>query len=75
MNELREFDNRSRHFPLGDHFINSQQRDRTNCPLYRGVRIIEVAEESMIFGISGTKRTVRYRGVRKERLDCTRFFR
>ena len=41
---------------------------------FTGVRIIEVAEESMIFGISWTKRTVRYRGVRKERLDCTRFF-
>ena len=37
--------------------------------------LYEVAEESMIFGISETTRTVRYRGVHKERLDCTRFFR
>ena len=26
--------------------IRSQQRDRKKCPLYRGVRIIEVAEHA-----------------------------
>ena len=33
------------------------QMDRTKCPLYRGVRIIEVGNV-FFFYISGTKRTV-----------------
>ena len=31
MNELREFDKRSRHFPLGDHFINSHNLIPSHC--------------------------------------------
>ena len=31
MNELREFDKRSRHFPLGDHFINSHNLISRYC--------------------------------------------
>ena len=46
--------------PKGQNQVSALQR----CPYYRG-------RERMIFGISGTKRTVRNRGVRKERLDCT----
>ena len=30
-NELREFDKRSRHFPLGDHFINSHNLISWHC--------------------------------------------
>ena len=51
--------------PKGQNQVSASQR----CPYYRG-------KKRMIFGISGTKRTVRckevsyYRGVCKERLDC-----
>ena len=31
MNELREFDKRSRDFPLGDHFINSHNLIPSHC--------------------------------------------
>ena len=49
--------------------------DRTKCPLYRGVRIIEV-ENVWFLAFLGPKvlsvieRCPYYRGVRKERLDC-----
>ena len=31
MNELKKFDKRSRHFPLGDHFINSHNLISRYC--------------------------------------------
>ena len=46
--------------PKGQNQVSALQR----CPYYSG-------RECMISGISGTKRTVRNRGVCKERLDCT----
>ena len=64
------------------YFINTvkplyygHQRDRTKCPLYSGVRIIEV--ENLWFlaflgpnELSVIERCPYYRGFRKERLDC-----
>ena len=54
------------------------QRDRTKCPLYRGVRIIEVG--NVLFftflepnELSLIERCLYYRGVHKERLDCTTY--
>ena len=51
------------------------QRDRTKCPLYRGVRIIEVGNVSFLAflglnELSVIDRCPYYRGVRKESLDC-----
>ena len=36
MNELREFDKRSRHFPLGDHFTNSHNLISWHCVISLG---------------------------------------
>ena len=54
------------------------QRDRTKCPLYRGVRIIEVGNVGFLefLGpneLSVIERCPYYRGFRKERLDCILF--
>ena len=51
------------------------RRDRIKCPLYRGVRIIEVGNIWFLpfLGpneLSVIERCLYYRGVRKERLDC-----
>ena len=50
--------------------------DRPKCPLYRGVRIIEVGNVWFLAflgpnELSVIERCPCYRGVRKERLDCT----
>ena len=52
------------------------QRDRTKCPLYRDVGIIEVGNVWFLAflgpnELSVIERCPYYRGVRKERLDCS----
>ena len=54
------------------------QRDRPKCPLYRGVRIIEVGNALVLAflgpnELSLIERCPYYRGVHKERLDCTTY--
>ena len=54
------------------------QRDRTKCPLYRGVRIIAVWNVWFLAflgpnELSVIERCPYYRGVRKQRLDCKNF--
>ena len=54
------------------------QRDRTRCPLYRGVRIIEEGNVWFLAFLGPNElcvieRCPYYRGVRKERLDCKNF--
>ena len=39
MNELREFDKRSRYFPLGDHFINSHNLISRHCINIVGIKL------------------------------------
>ena len=56
-------------------FENFRQSDRTKCPLYRGVRIIEVGNVwFLVFlgpnELSVIEKRLFYSGVRKERLDC-----
>ena len=58
-------------------FINTDTkgRDRSKCPLYWGVRIIEVGNVWYLAflgpnELSVIERCLYYRGVRKERLDC-----
>ena len=48
MNELREFDKRSRHFPLGDHFINSHNLIAWHC-------MDIVRRKLMLLGLKGLK--------------------
>ena len=52
------------------------QRDRTNCPVYRGVRIIEVGNVWFLAFMGPNElfvivRCPYYSGVRKKSIDCT----
>ena len=54
---------------------DTMQRDRTKCPLYRGVRIIGVGNVGFLAflgpnELSVIERCSHYRGVRTERFDC-----
>ena len=54
------------------------QRDRTKCPLYRGVRLIEEGNVWFLAFLGPNElcvieRCPYYRGVRKESLDCKNF--
>ena len=59
--------------------LYGHQRDRTKCPLYRGVRIIEVGNAGFLAFLGPTELFViescpYYRGDRKGRLDCISSF-
>ena len=51
----------------GQTSLIQHQRDRTKCPLYRDVGIIVVGNVRFL----ALERCPYYRGVRKERLDCS----
>ena len=65
--------------PLQSNLFNTygHQREGTKCPLYRGVRIIEVGNGWFLLFLEESQTNCSYiercpycRGVRKERLDC-----